>query len=189
MLVLEKAPWEERGGNSRFSGGLFRFTYDSIEDIRPLMPGLPADDWEYVDVGTYSADCFYADIMKVTQGRANPKLSRILVDQSLPTVVWMAELQVAWAWTNLWVVEEEGRRRFSPGCVLDVKSKGVGLMESLFVAIERADIDVAYQAKMEDFVLSKDGKVTGLKVKTSGGVQEIRAGTVVLASGGFEANP
>ena len=30
VLVLEKAPEAERGGNSRFSGGLFRFAYETF---------------------------------------------------------------------------------------------------------------------------------------------------------------
>ena len=35
VLVLEKAPEHLRGGNSYFTGGLFRFAYDGIEDILP----------------------------------------------------------------------------------------------------------------------------------------------------------
>ena len=38
VAVLEKAPRELRGGNTHYSGGLFRFAYDSAEDLRPLVP-------------------------------------------------------------------------------------------------------------------------------------------------------
>ena len=38
VLVLEKAPVAERGGNTAFTGGLFRFPFNSIDDIRPLIP-------------------------------------------------------------------------------------------------------------------------------------------------------
>ncbi|MDR7468749.1 MAG: FAD-dependent oxidoreductase, partial [Armatimonadota bacterium] len=37
VLVLEKAPPELRGGNTRFSGGVFRFAYSGLEDILPLL--------------------------------------------------------------------------------------------------------------------------------------------------------
>ena len=189
VLVLEKAPRVERGGNSRFSGGLFRFAYDSIEDIEPIMPHLSPDERDRVDVGTYSTDRFYADIMGVTQGRADPKLSRTLVEQSHPIMLWMAEQGVIWDWTHLWSVEDKGKRQFNPGSVLEAKNKGIGLMECLFAALERAGIEVAYQAKMYDFLLSQSGELKGLMVKTSGGRQDLQAGAVVLGAGGFEANP
>ena len=34
VLVLEKAPLEERGGNSLFTAGGFRFAHDGLEDVR-----------------------------------------------------------------------------------------------------------------------------------------------------------
>ena len=40
VLVLEKAPVHLRGGNSYFTGGLFRFAYQGINDISKLLPGL-----------------------------------------------------------------------------------------------------------------------------------------------------
>ncbi|MCZ6615160.1 MAG: FAD-dependent oxidoreductase, partial [Chloroflexi bacterium] len=56
VLVLEKAPKSLRGGNSRFSGGLFRFAYESIEDIKPLRPDVAPGDWERVEADTYTPD-------------------------------------------------------------------------------------------------------------------------------------
>ena len=40
MLVLEKAPAKDRGGNSRFTGGIVRFAHQGLEDILPLVPEL-----------------------------------------------------------------------------------------------------------------------------------------------------
>src|SRR5581483_3018466 len=34
VLVLEKAPEDERGGNSLFTAGGFRFVHDGLEDLR-----------------------------------------------------------------------------------------------------------------------------------------------------------
>ena len=53
VLVLEKAPEAERGGNSRFAGGIFRFAYEGIEDLKPLREDLAPNDWDRVDVGAY----------------------------------------------------------------------------------------------------------------------------------------
>src|SRR5919106_6854744 len=187
VLVVEKAPFKERGGNSRFSGGLFRFAYEGSEDLKPLMPSLPSEQWDRVEVGSYPASRYFEDIMRVTRGHADRELSRTLATESYPTVLWMTGLGIEWAWTSLWSVELAGKRRFNPGSVLEVKNKGVGLMHYLFAACERAGIDLLYGAEMLGFVQS-GGSVKGVRVKTSGGLMDIESGAVMLASGGFEAS-
>ena len=188
VLVLEKAPEAERGGNSTFSGGLFRFAYEGIEALKPLRQDLPATEWDRVDVGTYDHERYLGDLMRVTQGRSNRELADTLIHKSYPTVVWMTGLGVAWAWTFLWAVESGDRLRFNPGAVLGSRNKGVGLMKDLFAATERAGADIAYEAKMTGFLQDGTGRVTGVKVRTASGTEDVPAGAVVLASGGFEAN-
>ena len=43
VLVLEKASADERGGNSRFTGGIVRFVYNGLDDIVPLVPDLAVE--------------------------------------------------------------------------------------------------------------------------------------------------
>ena len=188
VLVLEKAPEAERGGNSRFSGGIFRFAYEGVEDLKPLRQDLPSDEWERVDVGSYGPDRYMADLMRVTQGQANQDLVQTLIHQSYPTMMWMTDLGVIWDWSIVWSTKSEGIQRFNPGTVVQAKNKGVGLVENLFAAAERAGVDIAYQAKMAGILQDGAGRVTGVKVKTPSGTEEAPAGTVVLGSGGFQAN-
>ena len=54
VLVLEKAPEYLRGGNSYFTGGLFRFAYDGIEDIVALLPEMSEEEKSGIDVGSYT---------------------------------------------------------------------------------------------------------------------------------------
>jgi tricarballylate dehydrogenase len=91
VLVLEKAPQSERGGNSRFSGGIFRFAYDGIEEMKPLRKDLTANDWDLVDVGIYDEDHYLGDLMRVTEGQANRELTQTLIRQSYQTMTW-------WTW-------------------------------------------------------------------------------------------
>ena len=37
VLLLGKCPKDSRGGNTRFSGGGFRFTYNGLDDMRPML--------------------------------------------------------------------------------------------------------------------------------------------------------
>ena len=188
VLVLEKAPEAERGGNSRFSGGLFRFAYDGIEELKPFRRDLSASDWDRVEAGHYDTDRYYQDIMRVTQGQADQELSLKLTGESYSTLAWMTSLGVDWDWTSLWSVDSGERLRFNPGAVLEARNKGVGLMDSLYRAVGRASIDVAYDAKMTAFLQDGRGEVTGVRIRTPAGAEDVPAGAVVLASGGFEAN-
>ena len=188
VLMLEKAPRAEFGGNSRFSGGLFRFAYEGIEEIMPLRPDLPARDWERVDAGHYGSERYLQDLMRVSQGQADPELAGILTRESYPTMRWLTGQGVVWDWTSLWSLISEERLRFNPGAVLQARNKGLGLMRDLFTATERAGIDIAYQAKMVDFLQDDTGRVTGVRIRRAGGTEDAPAGALVLASGGFESN-
>ena len=72
VAVLEKAPEAERGGNSRFSGGLFRFAYEGVKDLKPLRQDLSAEAWDRVEAEPYDPAHYTDDVMRVTQGRARP---------------------------------------------------------------------------------------------------------------------
>ncbi len=187
VLVLEKAPKSERGGNSRFSGGLFRFAYNSIDEVKDLLPESEGES--RVEVGEYPADRFYADLMKVTRDKAHPKLSRKVVNDSLSTMQWMAGHGVEWAWTGLWsVAGSDGVKRYNPGSVLEARGRGVGLVAALFKAVERENIEVRYGAGVTGIkVRRKDGPIT-LLVQGAKEAERLTAKSVVLGSGGFEAN-
>ncbi|HEV3008682.1 MAG TPA: FAD-dependent oxidoreductase, partial [Burkholderiales bacterium] len=53
VLVLERAPEEESGGNSRFTAGLFRLAYRGPEDLKTLIPDLSEQEIANTDFGTY----------------------------------------------------------------------------------------------------------------------------------------
>lgn len=188
VMVLEKAPKSLRGGNSRFSGGLFRFAYESIEDIKQLRPDVAPEDWDRVEADTYAPDRYLGDLVRTSRGQSNDELLQVLTGQSYSTMLWMTELGIEWEWTPLWSVHSSDSLRFSPGTVLEVKNKGVGLVSYLFKAVEGTDIDVAYQAKVTGLLQDDRGIVRGVRVRTPGGLDEVRSDAVVLASGGFEAN-
>ncbi|MCH9009374.1 MAG: FAD-binding protein, partial [Chloroflexi bacterium] len=74
VLVLEKAPHYLRGGNTFFSGGLFRFAYEGIEDIREIIPEISDEEQASIDVGSYNQAKFYDDVMRVTEGQSDPEM-------------------------------------------------------------------------------------------------------------------
>ena len=44
VLMLERSPEDEGGGNSRFTAGLMRVAYDGVEDLKRVIPDLTEDE-------------------------------------------------------------------------------------------------------------------------------------------------
>ena len=82
VLMLERAPEEEFGGDSRFTAGAFRCVYDGVDDLQALMPDLSADEIANTDFGTYTQDKFFDDMGRVTEYRTDPDLCELLVTRS-----------------------------------------------------------------------------------------------------------
>ena len=72
VAMLECAPEDEAGGNTRFTAGAMRVVYDGVEDIQKLVPDLSETEIETTDFGTYTSDQFFDDIFRVTQYRCDP---------------------------------------------------------------------------------------------------------------------
>ena len=186
VLVLEKAPRELRGGNTYFTGAAFRFPYDRLDDIRRLVPDLSEAEAEAVDVGAYPASQMRDDLLRVSDGHSDAELAGVLVDQAYPTIVWMREQGVRWVLLyGRQAFEVDGKRRFWGGLVIEVVGGGSGLSDRLFELVEQAGIDVRYECGASGLLGAAKGGIRGVLLASG---QEIRAGAVVLACGGFEAN-
>ena len=89
VIVLEAAPENESGGNSRYTAGLFRIPYANIEELEQIIPDLSEEEKTDVDFGSYTRGQFFDDMARVTQYRANPDLLEIMVDRAHETGIWM----------------------------------------------------------------------------------------------------
>src|SRR3546814_12677820 len=70
VVMLERAPESEAGGNSRYTAGAMRFAHNGLQDILTLVD-LNPDEIENNDFGTYTTDDFYDDMFRVTQYRTD----------------------------------------------------------------------------------------------------------------------
>jgi tricarballylate dehydrogenase len=188
VLVLERAPREERSGNTRFTAGAFRVAYDGVDQLRALMPDLTEDEIASTDFGTYTEDQFFDDMARVTEYRADPELADLLVRRSHATMCWMRDKGVRFA--PIWgrqAFKVGGRFKFWGGLTVEAWGGGPGLVEALFEAARSNRIQVVYQARARDLLADDDG-IHGVRVRCEGRTQDVRAKAVVLACGGFEAN-
>ena len=189
ILVLERAPEEESGGNSRFTAGLMRVCYGGVEDLRKAIPDLSPDEIARTDFGTYTEEQFLDDMGRLTEYRCDPDLTEILVKQSLPTVEWMRGKGVRFtaAWGRQ-AFNIGGKFKFWGGLTVEAVGGGPGLVESLTAIAKKAGIEVWFNARALELIYDDSG-ITGIRVRREGKTLLLKTRAVVLAAGGFQADP
>ncbi len=188
VLVLERAPESERGGNSAYTDGKMRFAYNGAEDIIALAPDLTPDEIASSDFGIYTEEQFFDDMARITQNRTDPDLCEILVRNSNATLRWLKDIGVRFMPNyGRQAYRVDGRFRFWGGAPIVIWGGGPGLIEALYKSATKKGIEIIYDAWVQDLVHSDEG-VSGVVVRMNGATRRIAAGAVVLACGGFEAN-
>src|SRR5436189_5956274 len=89
VIVLEAAGRDERGGNSRFSGGIFRTVHDGLSSLEPLLHASSGQWLERVHVRPYTRDDYERDWTDTSAGRASQAMIAAVVDGSFETLQWM----------------------------------------------------------------------------------------------------
>jgi tricarballylate dehydrogenase len=187
VLLLERAPEDERGGNSSFTEGLMRFVYDSKDDIVALSPDLTPDELAS-DFGKYTEENFFDDMARVTQNRTDPDLCEILVKQSNDTLHWMRRQGVRFLpQFGRQAFKVGGKFTFWGGATLAAVGGGRGLVDQLYRAAEKAGVKILYNAWARELLHSDQG-IEGVVVSVDGVTHRFASRAVVLACGGFEAN-
>ncbi len=188
VAVLERAPEDESGGNTRFTAGAIRFAYRGVEDLREIMPDLTDAEVAGSDFGTYTEDQFFDDMFRVTRNRTHPELCEILVRRSFDTMKWLrgkgVRFQPIWGRQAFKV---DGKFKFWGGLTVEAWGGGPGLVEAETTAARKRGVEVRYGSRAVR--LLHDGfKVYGVQVKEQGRLYELRAPAVVLAAGGFQGD-
>ena len=164
VLVLECAPREMRGGNSRHT--------------RNLRCAHAAPTSVLTDA--YSEDEFLADLLRVTHNETDGPLARILVERSAGCPEWMGRFGVRFQPSLSGTLHLSRTNAFFLG-------GGKALMNSYYASAARMGIDVTYDAEVVALDI-RDGECRGVTVRLGERTEEVRARAVVVAAGGFEAN-
>lgn len=189
VLALEKAPEYFRGGNTYFTGGIIRCAYNGIEDIKQLIPDLTPEEEATVEVGRYTEDEFYDDLMRVTEGLADPELAQIFVSESFPTLKWLQEHGVRFVLAfGRQAFKRDEKYYFWGGLLVEAVGAGKGLSDQQFEVAERLGVEMRYDTKGVRLLQDNTGRVIGVTAKGPDGFVDLHAKSVILACGGFESN-
>lgn len=157
---------EKLGGSTALSGGVYYAAGTSVQRAR----GIEND----------SADAMFEYYMTLNQYRVEASLARTISDNAADGVEWLISLGVEFPPEALYSsgVESIPRGHAPVG-------NGASIAEALDREVSKRDIDVALKTRVEQLLIADDGRVTGIK---SDGA-DVKAGAVILTTGGFGANP
>jgi tricarballylate dehydrogenase len=190
VIILEAAPIEDSGGNSRYTGGLMRVVYNNVEDVAQLIPDLTEEEKKTHDYGKYTADDYFDDMGRITQYMSDPDLTEILITKSFETLVWLRKKGVRFqpSYGRQSYKVEGGAYKFWGGLVAETWGGGAGLVDNEHKACEREEIKIFYETPALSLITDDGGTVIGVTAKYKGRNTNIRCKAVVLACGGFESS-
>lgn len=164
VIVAEHAPRNRRGGNSRHTRNL-RVAHDAPTDV--LTEAYPAEE-------------YWQDLKRVTGGKTDETLARLMIGQSQGVTRWMhargVNFQAALSGT---LSLERTNAHFLGG--------GRALLNAYYLTAEKLGVRMLYEAEVQDLELH-DGHCTRAHLNIGGREQTISAKAAVAASGGFQAN-
>ena len=152
------------------------------------MPDLSEEELANTDFGSYTEDQFFDDMGRMTDYRTDPDLCELLVRNSRATLLWMRAKGIRF--TPIYgrqAFKVNGKFKFWGGLTIEARGGGPGLIEAWTTSANKAGIDIRYNTRALE-LLHKDGQVHGALVRHNGQTNTITARSIVLASGGFEAN-
>ncbi|MCZ6710201.1 MAG: FAD-dependent oxidoreductase [Gammaproteobacteria bacterium] len=153
------------GGSTALSGGVYYAAGTSVQRAAGIHNDSAADMFEYY--------------MTLNQYRVEASLARTLSDHAAEGLEWLISLGVDFAARSLYSsgVESVARGHAATGM-------GAAIGAALDREVSQRNIDVALQTRVEHLNVV-DGRVRGVRLDD----QEIHSPALVIACGGFGANP
>ena len=164
VLILECAPRDFRGGNSRHTRN-FRAMHEAPTKV--LTEAYPEEE-------------YWDDLRRVTGGATDEKLARMTIRTSANVTPWMEKCGVRFQPSLTGTLSLSRTNSFFLG-------GGKALLNAYFATAERLGVDILYDTEVRTLALD-DGFVREAGIVCKGFPETVRARSVVAASGGFQGN-
>jgi len=154
------------GGSSRLSEGHFYAAGTSIQ----REAGIEAD----------TAEAMFEHYMTLNQWMVEPSVVRRYCELSAPTFEWLRALGVRFSSATLYQSGIGPVPRGHPP-----EGAGEAVVQALDAQRAVRGVDLILDARVDELLRDAAGRVTGIRI----GADEASCGAVVIAAGGFGANP
>ncbi len=162
-LLLEAAPMADRGGNTKYT-----------RDVRYLHGK------DKFTSGSYEFDEFLEDIRRVSDNSLDEDMASFVIENSEGIPGWMNENGVKFKREIRGTLNLNRTNAFFIG-------GGKALANIYYNRLDELGVGVLYSSEVENIII-KDGSFQSLVVGFDGKKVEIGARSLVVCSGGFEAN-
>ena len=188
VVLLEKGSQDMAGGNSFYTAGATRIAHDGLSDLADWVE--PDERHSRTEVPPYSAEEYAADLAKVTEGRNDPDLTKVLVEESQPTLRWLNSLGLKYRlmYERQAFERPDGSYLFWGGLHVGNVGGGEGLIADHTRVAAELGIDVRYGHAAKNLIV-EDGRVVGVVADSPSGELTLSAESVILTAGGFESDP
>ena len=182
VAVLERAPCEERGGQSRYTEAYLRMksltevTDDFETHIAENGSGYMDPDLVEEAARERRDRAAYARALSL----ADPDVVATFADNAGPTIAWLQGMGVRFDFLPTQFLTKSQPRLLPVG-------GGLALVEALAARAEALGVTFLYETTAQSLTQDEDGRVTGLLARRGGKALRL-TGRVVLACGGFEGN-
>lgn len=164
VLIIESSPMHFRGGNSRHTRNV-RYMHEKANDHL---------------TGPYPEEEFWGDLLQVTGGETNEELARLTIQQSNNLGEWMIDNGCRFQPSMRGTLQLSRTNAFFLG-------GGKALVNAYYATANDLGITILYSAEATDLKI-KDGKFNAVVFQYNGSTHEVSGKSIVVASGGFQAN-
>ena len=138
VALLEKPPQSWAGGNSTFTAGAYRTVFYGLRDVLSLpVHNVTPEMVDLIDMQPYLEKDFVNDLMRLKNGRCDPKLAEKLVKASNETMKWLSRNGIRFCLSfNRQSYNIDGRHKFWGEPVLVVEGGGSQVGSSCLAAVK-----------------------------------------------------
>ena len=186
VAILERAPQDERGGNTRYTESFWRMkSEDAVSDDFEERFAANAGGWPDPGIVRDAVrDREDQPAVLRALGVVDPNFIATFADEAPKALRWLKGFGIKFDFLPLYFLSQSTTRMGPIG-------GGLALIEALgaYVDARPEDFEVHYETGARDLILDDDGAIAGVKAVGPGNkLVAVRGRNVILASGGYQGN-
>ena len=187
VAILERAPKEERGGNTRYTESLWRMkTVDTVSDDFHEKFSENFGGWpDPAIVRDTVLDFDRQPRVLRSLGILDPNLVSAIADEAPKAIDWLGNFGVKFDYLPMYFLSQTTTRMGPIG-------GGLALIEALggYADQKANEIKFFYETSARSLIVNETGEIIGVNVIGDANMPfSLMAKNVVLACGGFQGNP
>lgn len=184
VVVLERAPFEDFGGNSRWTEGFMRMKNDSeiADDFEEHFAENAGPDLDPVILGAINSSYEHWPSIAKAHPFPDPELISFFAAEVPSSLAWLKGFGCRFENLPIYLLTQNTSRIAAVG-------GGLAIIEALHKRGTDLGVAFHYETTCRELMQSEDGSVLGVKAfSTSQGMLTFRGTNTVLACGGYQGN-